>query len=108
MNISYIIAGEAALDGALAMDKLFHLFHVRTLMLGGGGRLNWSFLQEGLCDEISLVIAAAADGTAKMPALFSDAGGFAENKALSLRLLGIEEKQGGCLWLRYKVMLAGK
>lgn len=107
MNISYIIAGEDALDCALAMGKLFRIFRVRTLMLGGG-ILNWSFLQEGLCDEISLVIAAAAGGTAKMPALFSDAGGFAENKALSLRLLGIEEKQGGCLWLWYKVMLAGK
>lgn len=108
LNIPYIIAGEDTLDCALAMNKLFRLFHVRTLMLGGGGILNWSFLQEGLCDEISIVIAAAADGSVKTPALFSDAGEFAESKAVSFRLLGIEEKQGGSLWLRYKVMNAGK
>lgn len=40
LNISYIIAGKDELDYALAMEKLYDLFDIRTLMLGGGGILN--------------------------------------------------------------------
>ena len=61
LGISYIIAGEDSLDYALAMEKLKTLFGIETLMLGGGGVLNWSFIQAGMCDEISVVIAPAAD-----------------------------------------------
>ena len=36
LGISYIIAGQSELDYALAMKKLKELFHIETLMLGGG------------------------------------------------------------------------
>lgn len=101
LDIPYIIAGEDALDYALAMDKLYRLFDIRTLMLGGGGIVNWSFMQAGMCDEVSLVVAAAA-GSAKKPALFSDTGGFTGGRAVSFRLLGVQQKAGGSLWLRYQ------
>lgn len=39
-------------------------------MLGGGAALNWSFIQAGMCDEISVVIAAAADGSPTTQTLF--------------------------------------
>lgn len=45
----------------LAMEKLYDLFDIHTLMLGGGGILNWSFIQAGMCDEISVVIAAGSN-----------------------------------------------
>ena len=41
LGISYIIAGDRDLDYALALSKLKELFHIETLMLGGGGILNW-------------------------------------------------------------------
>lgn len=43
----------------LLLQKLSDLFQMDLIMLGGGGVLNWSFIQAGLCDEVSVVIAPA-------------------------------------------------
>ena len=103
LGISYIIAGEDSLDYALAMEKLKTLFGIETLMLGGGGVLNWSFIQAGMCDELSVVIAAAADGSSETPALFETRGGMATNKAVGFTLKSAEVKDGGSVWLRYRI-----
>lgn len=101
LDISYIIAGEDSLDYALAMEKLKNLFGIETLMLGGGGVLNWSFIQAGMCDELSVVIAASADGSSTTPALFETRGGLADGKPVGFTLQSAEVKAGGCVWLRY-------
>lgn len=103
LGISYIIAGTDSLDYALAMEKLKTLFGIETLMLGGGGVLNWSFIQAGMCDEVSVVIAAAADGSSDTPALFATRGSFAPDKAVGFRLEQAGVKDGGCVWLRYRI-----
>ncbi len=103
LGISYIIAGVDSLDYGLAMKKLKELFHIDTLMLGGGGILNWSFIQAGMCDEVSLVIAPAADGSAKTPALFAAKNGLAENRPVGFELQSVEVKDGGSVWLRYLI-----
>ncbi len=103
LGISYIIAGEESLDYALAMEKLKTLFGIETLMLGGGGVLNWSFIQAGMCDELSVVIASAADGSSQTPALFETRGGLAADSAVGFTLKSAEVKDGGCVWLRYTV-----
>ena len=103
LGISYIIAGADSLDYGLAMKKLKVLFHIDTLMLGGGGILNWSFIQAGMCDEVSIVIAPAADGSAETPALFAAKNGLAENRPVGFELQSAEVKDGGSVWLRYRV-----
>lgn len=103
MKISYIIAGKDGLDYALALEKLKELFGIETLMLGGGGVLNWSFIQAGMCDEVSVVIAAAADGSMDTPALFSAKNGFAHETPVSFVLQSAEVKDGGSVWLRYLI-----
>lgn len=103
LGISYIIAGADSLDYGLAMKKLKELFHIDTLMLGGGGILNWSFIQAGMCDEVSIVIAPAADGSAETPALFAAKNGLAENRPVGFELQSAEVKDGGSVWLRYRV-----
>ena len=100
-GISYIIAGKDELDHALMLSKLKKDFHIETLMLGGGGILNWSFLQVGLCDEISLVIAAAADGSADTPPVFRAKEGLSQNQPLGFHLKDAKVMDGGSLWLRY-------
>ena len=70
LGISYVIAGDTNIDFELLLDKLSDLFDVQTLMLGGGGVLNWSFIQANLCDELSVVIAPTADGSSDTPPLF--------------------------------------
>ena len=102
LGISYIIAGKKELDYSMAMEKLYRLFDIHTLMLGGGGILNWSFIQAGMCDEISVVIAASADGSSDTPALFSTRKGFSTNQAKGFLLESAEVKDGGSVWLRYK------
>ena len=103
LGISYIIAGADSLDYGLVLKKLKELFHIDTLMLGGGGILNWSFIQAGMCDEVSIVIAPAADGSAETPALFAAKNGLAENRPVGFELQSAEVKDGGSVWLRYRV-----
>ena len=108
LGVSYIIAGEDSLDYGLAMEKLKNVFGIETLMLGGGGVLNWSFIQSGMCDEVSLVIASSADGSSETPALFAARGGLADDKPVGFELQSAEVKEGGSVWLRYLVKKEGE
>ncbi|MCC8111372.1 MAG: RibD family protein [Ruminococcus sp.] len=103
LGISYIIAGAETLDYALAMEKLKELFGIETLMLGGGAALNWSFIQVGMCDEISVVIAPTADGSTKMQTLFMARDGLSDDTPIGFSLLEAKALDGGSVWLRYKV-----
>lgn len=102
-NISYIIAGKTTLNYELALAQLKHLFGIKTLMLGGGGVLNWSFIQAGLCDEVSLVIAAAADACSTTPALFTQKEGLTTDTPVTFSLEHLEKMKKNTIWLRYKV-----
>lgn len=103
LGISYIIAGKTELNYALALAKLKENFHMETLMLGGGGVLNWSFLQAGMCDEVSIVLAAAADGSPDTPPLFRAKEGLSQNLSIGFTLKEAKVMDGGSVWLRYTV-----
>lgn len=103
LGISYIIAGKEELDYSTAMEKLKNLFGIETLMLGGGGVLNWSFIQAGMCDEISVVIAPCADGSSETPALFSTRSGLSADQPVGFELQSAKVEDGGSVWLRYLV-----
>ena len=103
LGISYIIAGEEKLDAALALQKLKELFSIELLMLGGGGVLNWSFIQSGLCDEVSLVIAPCADGSTKTQTVFQVKDGLSTDAPVGFTLKSAEALPGSAVWLRYTV-----
>ncbi len=103
LKISYIMAGDETLDYGMAMEKMKTIFGVDTLMLGGGGVLNWSFIQAGMCDEVSIVVAASADGSSDTPSLFETRGGLATDKPVSFTLKNADIMDGGSLWLRYAI-----
>lgn len=103
LGISYIVAGEHELDYAVALAKLKYKFHIETLMLGGGGVLNWSFLQAGMCDEVSIVLAAAADADPATPPLFRAKEGLSDSRPLEFTLKEAKAMDGNSLWLRYTV-----
>lgn len=103
LGISYIIAGEEELDYELAMSKLKTMFGIETLMLGGGGVLNWSFIQAGMCDEVSLVIAPCADGSTETQTLFQVREGLSTDKAVGFTLKSADVLEGDAVWLRYLV-----
>ncbi len=103
LNISYIIAGTEQLDAALLLKKLKQEFGIETLMLGGGGVLNWSFIQAGFCDEISMLIAPFADGSAETHAMFQTKEGLTKDFPVAFDLEYVEKRDHGGVWLRYKV-----
>ena len=72
-------------------------------MLGGGAVLNWSFIQAGLCDEVSIVMAPFADGNAKTSTFFTAKEGLSEDTPISFELLHVESEKDGTVWIRYKV-----
>ncbi len=103
LGISYIIAGKKTLDYGEVLTKLKCLFGIETLMLGGGGVLNWSFIQAGMCDEISVVIAPCADGSAKTQALFQVREGLSTEEPVGFTLKSADVLEGDAVWLRYLV-----
>ncbi len=103
MEISYIVAGEEQLDCRLAVEKLKALFRIDTLMVSGGGFINWTFLQAGVVDELSLVIAPLADGENSTPTLFEKSAYLPDRAPLEFALKSVEKGQGDSIWLRYSV-----
>lgn len=107
LGISYIIAGKDTLDYALALGKLKDLFGIETLMLGGGAALNWSFIQAGMCDEISVVVAATADGSSQTQTLFMAKEGLSSDSPVGFKLQEVKVMDGDSVWLRYHVKNEG-
>lgn len=72
-DVSYVFAGKERLDCTLLLGKLKSRFRIDRLMLAGGGQMNWSFAQEGLIDELSIVLAPTADGVRSAASVFERA-----------------------------------
>jgi riboflavin biosynthesis pyrimidine reductase len=103
--ISYIFAGDTALDLGLALDILNRDLGVKRLLVEGGGTTNGSFLRAGLIDEINLILCPAVDGAKGAPSAFDAREGDGMQKA-PLQKMTLESTQplgGGALWLRYRV-----
>jgi hypothetical protein len=100
-GVSYLLAGVREIDLPLALAKIVERFATRVLMLEGGGRINGAMLQEGLIDEVSLLVAPVADGSTETPSVFDvDAEKVIAHR---LALVAVEQREGDILWLRYLV-----
>ena len=95
IGVSYLFAGKTELDLPLALEKLYTLFGIKTLLLEGGSILNGAFQRENAVDELSLVMAPVSAEAEDKP-LFMDSviSGWA--------LMNITTYEDGVLWLRYK------
>lgn len=102
-NISYIFAGQDELNFPLALHRLTETFPIKTLMLEGGGHLNGSFLNEGLIDELSLLIIPVADGMANTATLFEVSTKLFKHPATLMELQEIKQVEGGTLWIKYQI-----
>ena len=103
LGISYLFAGAKTLNCSLLSEKLYALFGIERLMVAGGGVMNWSFLQEGLIDEFSLVLAPAADGSTSAVSCFEKADFMPFHEPVSFRLKEAKPMDGNALWLRYEL-----
>ena len=100
-GVSYIFAGRDGLDLPLAARKLKELFGIESMLLSGGGVVDWSFLQAGLIDEISLVIPPVIDGGVRLPSAFDDSPLAVCHTPVALHLTDVQRLEGDALWLRY-------
>lgn len=103
LQISYIIAGEESLDCTLASQKLKELLNINTLLVSGGGYINASFLNEGLIDELSLVIVPVTDCASDTVTLFERADCLPKKSPVEFTLENIEKLKGDGIWLRYSI-----
>lgn len=102
-NISYIIAGEDQIDFKEIVNKIQAYFPMDELMVNGGGGINWSFMDAGLVDEVSLVITPIADGDSSSQSLFESNEKYNQPKAVAFELKHTDVLNDGSLWVRYKV-----
>lgn len=102
-GISYLICGKVNIDLAMTCQKIKELLHVKTMLLGGGGVINWSFLQAGLVDEVSQVIAGAADGSVETQTLFMAKEGLSKDQPIRFKPLSVEVMPDDAVWIRWQV-----
>lgn len=101
-GISWIAVGNENIDLNTAMNILYEQFHVERLALLGGGHINGGFLQAGLLDEVSLLIAPGIDGRRNGTSVF-DGIVKMENLPIHLHLTGLERLENDVIWLRYRL-----
>ena len=99
-GISWIACGKDKIDLPRACEILYESFGVERMGVVGGPAINTAFLNNGLLDEISLLIGAGIDGRADMPSVFD--GRDMSYPLTALRLTDVEKFDSGAVWLRYK------
>ncbi|MGY0799432.1 dihydrofolate reductase family protein [Lysobacter sp. A286] len=102
-KISYIVAGKDQIDYELMLDRFYNLFHIKRMMVGGGGTLNWSFVQNGLVDEVSVILAPIANGDPAAHRFFAAKEPYTAVKETAFKLESVEELEHGTLWIRYSI-----
>ncbi len=100
LGISWIATGTNGINLARAMELLAEEFGVERLAVTGGGHMNGAFLEAGLLDEVSFMVAPGIDGRAGMAAVFD---GIADKNRPATQLCLESVKQlGETVWMRYK------
>ena len=99
IGISYIFAGHKELECEIAMIKLKEIFGIERLVIAGGGYTDWSFADAGMIDELSLVLAPAADGEQQVTVFERTDNSL--NRAIAFTLKDVKKLDGNGVWLRY-------
>lgn len=100
-GISYIAVGDKKIDLAAACEILGDAFGIERLGVVGGSAINTSFLDEGLLDEVIVLIGAGIDGRGEFPPVFNRKG----DKTTPLTHLSLVEAKtykSGAVLIRYK------
>lgn len=102
-GVSYILAGEDTLDCRIAAEKLYDIFGIETMLICGGGTVNWTFLQQGVLDELSLLLAPVADGSPDTVTVFEKMPSLPESSPVQFRLKKVEQLENDGVRFLYTV-----
>lgn len=101
-GISWIATGRDRIDLSRAMDILEEQFGVKRLAVVGGGHICGGFLEAGLVDEVSVMIAPGIDGRQGQTAVFDGITDRGCNP-YRLKLKSVEQWETDIVWLRYTI-----
>jgi 2,5-diamino-6-(ribosylamino)-4(3H)-pyrimidinone 5'-phosphate reductase len=96
-NYRYIVAGKEKVDLADALDSLQNQFGINRILTDTGKVLGNILINEGLANEISLLIHPLMVGESCYP-IFSDV-----RRTFNLKLKRSEQFANGCVWSVYTV-----
>jgi 2,5-diamino-6-(ribosylamino)-4(3H)-pyrimidinone 5'-phosphate reductase len=99
-NYDFITAGEDHVDFKQAFDVLHTRYHCRTIRTDCGGTLTGVLLEQGLADEISLVVSPCLVGK-ELPHLFQS---LSLRERIPLELVSNEVVDGNYLSLVYRIL----
>jgi len=102
-QVSYIFAGKSKINLSIALKKLNKLFGIKRLMVQGGGTTNGFFLNAGLLDELSLIIAPVADGEVGTQSVFDILPKIKKQAAVPLKLKSARRYKKSYMWLKFHV-----
>lgn len=97
-----IVCGREEVDLKGLMERL-HALGMRTILLEGGGNLNWSMLSQGLVDEVRVAIAPRIVGGREAVTLVEGEGHERVEKGIRLELVR-HYPLGRDLVLEYRVL----
>ncbi len=101
MNIKVIQTGKTnRVDIKSLMPKLYSL-GIKSILLEGGGKLNWSFLKEDLINEIRLTVAPWMVGGKDAPSLVDGEGLDTMAEGIRYKLSEVRSRND-YIMLRYK------
>ncbi|HNR43552.1 MAG TPA: RibD family protein [Methanofastidiosum sp.] len=98
-DYDYILAGDDKIDFPLALDILYSEYNIRKILTDTGGTLNSVLLENGLIDEISLIVTPFIVGETSQY-LFKS---LQKNKSFTLELNRVEVLQKNYVFIRYNV-----
>lgn len=99
-NYDFIVAGDDHVDYGAALLELAARYQCKTIRTDSGGRLTNILLEQGLADEISLVISPCLVGNSGLNTF----GSLALPEAVKLELLSSEALDVNYLSLMYKIL----
>lgn len=97
-GVSYVFGGEDTIDVKRVLRTLKSRFAIERLLLEGGGKINGSFLDADVVDELSLLVAPVVDGGTGTPALFDRSPA----RARAFELVSMKKRPHDLVWLRYR------
>ena len=100
INVSYMFGGKSEIDLANVVQTLASELGVKKLIVEGGSRVSGAFVNEGLVDEVSVLIIALVDGRSEHPSSFEVPMDKWQTPAY-LNLMSVEKLEHGAVWLRY-------
>lgn len=102
LGISYIIGGKTDIDIKNVLNKLYERCHIHKLLLQGGGKLNGSFMNENLIDEISLIISSNINIADANVQCFEDSLFSNKSELIRYDISDCKKLSYSGIWLHYK------